>query len=118
MSMLAPYPACAVHHAPVGDRRRPDDGRLQLTYDGHPLYRYAGDRSQADANGEGVGGQRFVVKAGLTESGPPKRCGNLDMAFMPYSANAIIGAWPPPPSCALRADARTSLRLNSPSERA
>ena len=41
---------------------RPDDGRLQLTYDGHPLYRYAGDRSKADANGEGVGGQWFVVK--------------------------------------------------------
>ena len=44
--------------------RRPDGGKLQLTYDGHPLYRYAGDRSKADANGEGVGGQWFVVKAG------------------------------------------------------
>jgi predicted lipoprotein with Yx(FWY)xxD motif len=43
--------------------RRPDGGKLQLTYDGHPLYRYAGDRSKADANGEGVGGQWYVVKA-------------------------------------------------------
>jgi predicted lipoprotein with Yx(FWY)xxD motif len=41
-----------------------DDGALQLTYDGHPLYRYAGDGSTADANGEGVGGQWFVVKSG------------------------------------------------------
>ena len=41
-----------------------DDGALQLTYDGHPLYRYSGDSSTADANGEGVGGQWFVVKAG------------------------------------------------------
>jgi predicted lipoprotein with Yx(FWY)xxD motif len=41
-----------------------DDGALQLTYDGHPLYRYAGDSSTADANGEGVGGQWFVVKTG------------------------------------------------------
>jgi predicted lipoprotein with Yx(FWY)xxD motif len=41
-----------------------DDGALQLTYDGHPLYRYAGDSSTADANGEGVGGQWFVLKAG------------------------------------------------------
>jgi predicted lipoprotein with Yx(FWY)xxD motif len=41
-----------------------DDGALQLTYDGHPLYRYAGDSSKADANGQGVGGQWFVVKAG------------------------------------------------------
>jgi predicted lipoprotein with Yx(FWY)xxD motif len=46
-----------------------DDGALQLTYDGHPLYRYAGDSSTADANGEGVGGQWFVVKAGGGESG-------------------------------------------------
>ena len=48
----------------VATVKRPDDGRLQLTYDGHPLYRYAGDRSTADANGEGVGGQWFVVKPG------------------------------------------------------
>jgi predicted lipoprotein with Yx(FWY)xxD motif len=43
---------------------RPDGGGLQLTYDGHPLYRYAGDHSADDANGEGVGGQWYVVKAG------------------------------------------------------
>jgi predicted lipoprotein with Yx(FWY)xxD motif len=46
-----------------------DDGALQLTYDGHPLYRYAGDSSPADANGEGVGGQWFVIKAARTSSG-------------------------------------------------
>jgi predicted lipoprotein with Yx(FWY)xxD motif len=40
-----------------------DDGALQLTYDGHPLYRYAGDSSTADANGQGVGGQWFVLKS-------------------------------------------------------
>jgi predicted lipoprotein with Yx(FWY)xxD motif len=43
---------------------RPDGGGLQLTYDGHPLYRYAGDHSADDANGEGVGGQWYAVKAG------------------------------------------------------
>jgi predicted lipoprotein with Yx(FWY)xxD motif len=48
----------------VATIKRPDGGKLQLTYDGHPLYRYAGDRSKADANGEGVGGQWYVVKAG------------------------------------------------------
>ena len=48
----------------VATVRRPDGGKLQLTYDGHPLYRYAGDQSKADANGEGVGGQWYVVKAG------------------------------------------------------
>jgi predicted lipoprotein with Yx(FWY)xxD motif len=47
----------------VATVERPDGGGLQLTYDGHPLYRYAGDHSADDANGEGVGGQWYVVKA-------------------------------------------------------
>jgi predicted lipoprotein with Yx(FWY)xxD motif len=47
---------------------RPDGGGLQLTYDGHPLYRYAGDKSSSDANGEGVGGQWYAVKAGGSSS--------------------------------------------------
>jgi predicted lipoprotein with Yx(FWY)xxD motif len=47
---------------------RPDGGGLQLTYDGHPLYRYAGDKSSSDANGEGVGGQWYAVKAGASAS--------------------------------------------------
>jgi predicted lipoprotein with Yx(FWY)xxD motif len=50
--------------AHVATVRRPDADELQLTYDGHPLYRYAGDRSRADAKGEGVGGQWYAVKAG------------------------------------------------------
>jgi predicted lipoprotein with Yx(FWY)xxD motif len=48
----------------VATIKRPDGDKLQLTYDGHPLYRYAGDQSKADANGEGAGGQWFVVTAG------------------------------------------------------
>jgi predicted lipoprotein with Yx(FWY)xxD motif len=56
----------------VATVKRPDAGKLQLTYDGHPLYRYAGDQSKADANGEGVGGQWFVVKAGAGDAGASK----------------------------------------------
>jgi predicted lipoprotein with Yx(FWY)xxD motif len=55
----------------VATVRRPDGGKLQLTYDGHPLYRYAGDQSKADANGEGVGGQWYVLKAGGGSSSTP-----------------------------------------------
>ena len=73
----------------VATVKRPDDGRLQLTYDGHPLYRYAGDRSKADANGEGVGGQWFVVKA----------CGagsmNRWLLATLYRVNAMNQAWMP-----------------------
>ena len=56
----------------VATVRRPDGGKLQLTYDGHPLYRYAGDQSKTDANGEGVGGQWFVLKAGGAASSAAK----------------------------------------------
>jgi predicted lipoprotein with Yx(FWY)xxD motif len=48
---------------------RPDGGGLQLTYDGHPLYRYAGDKSAGDANGEGVDGQWYAVKASGSSGG-------------------------------------------------
>jgi predicted lipoprotein with Yx(FWY)xxD motif len=39
------------------------DGTLQLTANGHPLYRYSGDTSQGQTNGQGVGGQWFVAGA-------------------------------------------------------
>jgi len=33
-----------------------DDGSTQVTYDGAPLYYFAGDAASGDANGDGVGG--------------------------------------------------------------
>jgi predicted lipoprotein with Yx(FWY)xxD motif len=53
----------------VATVKRADSAGLQLTYDGHPLYRYSGDQSTADANGDGIGGQWYAVKAGGTASG-------------------------------------------------
>lgn len=39
------------------------DGSMQITYDGHPLYFYAGDSQQAGgAKGQGIGGVWSVVK--------------------------------------------------------
>ena len=38
-----------------------DDGTTQVTYNGHPLYHFAGDQAPGDTNGEGVGGIWFVV---------------------------------------------------------
>jgi len=40
-----------------------DDGTVQLTLDGWPLYQYAGDAAPGDATGEGVGGVWFVARA-------------------------------------------------------
>jgi predicted lipoprotein with Yx(FWY)xxD motif len=67
----------------VATVKRPDGGQLQLTYDGHPLYRYAGDQSNADANGEGVGGQWFVLKAGAgaAQSQPAKPAGKSSYGY-------------------------------------
>jgi predicted lipoprotein with Yx(FWY)xxD motif len=36
-----------------------EDG--QVTYDGHPLYYYAGDSSPGETSGQGLGGIWFVV---------------------------------------------------------
>ena len=45
----------------VATVKRPDGGQLQLTYDGHPLYRYAGDQIQVRRQRRGRG--RPVVRA-------------------------------------------------------
>jgi predicted lipoprotein with Yx(FWY)xxD motif len=39
----------------IGETTR-DDGTIQVTYNGHPLYYFAGDQAAGDANGDGVGG--------------------------------------------------------------
>jgi len=49
-----------------------DDGTMQLTIAGHPVYRYAGDSQPGDTTGEGVGGKWFVLGPdGSIITGPP-----------------------------------------------
>jgi predicted lipoprotein with Yx(FWY)xxD motif len=40
-----------------------DDGSKQITYAGHPLYRFSGDQKAGDTNGDGVGGVWHAAKA-------------------------------------------------------
>jgi predicted lipoprotein with Yx(FWY)xxD motif len=40
-----------------------DDGATQVTYNGHPVYLYAGDNAAGDTNGEGVGDVWHLVSA-------------------------------------------------------
>jgi predicted lipoprotein with Yx(FWY)xxD motif len=49
----------------LGTITRPDGG-TQVTYDGRPLYRYSGDQSPGQANGQGIQGVWFA----MTPSGP------------------------------------------------
>lgn len=45
---------------PIGFIIRPD-GTRQVTVDGYPIYRYAGDHAPGQVNGNGIGGQWHVV---------------------------------------------------------
>ncbi len=38
-----------------------DNTSIQVTYNGMPLYRYAGDQNPGDTNGQGIGGKWYVV---------------------------------------------------------
>ena len=50
------------------------DGNPQVTYNGHPLYLFAGDTSAGDTNGEGVnafGGGWYALSPAGDEVTPP-----------------------------------------------
>ncbi|GGN94896.1 hypothetical protein GCM10011579_094910 [Streptomyces albiflavescens] len=49
-----------VDHDQVGAIRR-QDGQIQITVGGWPVYRFAGDTEPGDLNGQGVGGTWFAV---------------------------------------------------------
>ena len=52
----------------LGTIERPE-GTTQATYNGFPLYYFAGDTAEGDANGEGLGGVWFIANPG-GEFGP------------------------------------------------
>ncbi|HEY2354406.1 MAG TPA: hypothetical protein VGH79_05865 [Gaiellaceae bacterium] len=63
MTSAKPVAGTGVHQALLGTTKR-SNGKLQVTYNGHPLYRYVGDSAAGQANGENVDGIWFVVTAG------------------------------------------------------
>jgi predicted lipoprotein with Yx(FWY)xxD motif len=46
--------------ATLGETTR-DDGSMQLTVNGRPVYTYSGDQVPGDVTGQGVGGAWFVI---------------------------------------------------------
>ena len=61
--LAAPVKAPAGVYLPgrLGVITRPD-GVKQVTLNGYPLYRYAGDKSSGQATGNGIGGSWHVIK--------------------------------------------------------
>lgn len=55
-----PTGGLGVEASKIGTTTR-SDGGTQVTYNGHPLYRFSGDSAAGDTNGQGVGGNWFVV---------------------------------------------------------
>lgn len=59
-SQGTPQAGSGVTASMIGTTSR-SDGTTQVTYNGHPLYYYAGDKNMGDANGQGIGGNWFVI---------------------------------------------------------
>ena len=50
--------------------KRPD-GKMQVTFNGKPLYRFSGDSKNGDAKGQGFDGVWFVIKHAALSSPAP-----------------------------------------------
>jgi predicted lipoprotein with Yx(FWY)xxD motif len=65
VSGVQPRAGTGVHKPLLGVTKR-HDGRRQVTYAGHPLYRFAGDKNAGQTKGEGLtnfGAEWYVVAA-------------------------------------------------------
>jgi predicted lipoprotein with Yx(FWY)xxD motif len=57
-----PQAGAGIDASLVGTTTRAD-GTVQVTYNGKPLYHFAGDESPGDTNGQGIGDVWFVASA-------------------------------------------------------
>jgi predicted lipoprotein with Yx(FWY)xxD motif len=72
-----PTEGSGANQALVGTTSRPG-GELQVTYNGHPLYLFEGDKNAGDTNGEGVtafGGGWYALSPAGDEVAPPANGG-------------------------------------------
>jgi predicted lipoprotein with Yx(FWY)xxD motif/plastocyanin len=77
-----------------------DDGTTQVTYDGAPLYYFAGDTKAGDVNGQGINGVWFVVPPSGSGASPaagsaapaPSAVTIADFSFSPGAITVPVGA--------------------------
>ncbi len=62
----APTSGMGVNSSMLGTTMR-TDGTTQVTYNGWPLYYFAGDKAAGDTNGEGKGGVWYVITPAGTQ---------------------------------------------------
>ena len=69
----APVAGAGIKAAKLGTIKRADGG-LQVTYGGHALYRYKGDTTGGDINGQGASGTWYAVSpaGGVVKTMPAK----------------------------------------------
>src|SRR3954453_17214167 len=81
----------------VGTTKR-SDGKTQVTYHGHPLYRFQGDQTRGDTNGQGLvafGGAWFVVSpSGTQVSGHAAKAAGAGHAAKPAPKPATTQSAP------------------------
>lgn len=70
----APSAGAEVDESLLGTTER-DDGQVQVTYGGQPLYSFASDQAPGDVEGQGVGDVWFVVDASGDAVGDEPRTG-------------------------------------------
>jgi predicted lipoprotein with Yx(FWY)xxD motif/Ca2+-binding RTX toxin-like protein len=70
------------------------DGKIQVTYHGHPLYRFAGDRRAGQTAGEGLaafGGRWYAVSAAGTAVGKPSIYSQRVRAKLMHGLLTVVG---------------------------
>ena len=77
----------------LGKMRR-SDGKLQVTYNRHPLYTFSGDKKAGDIKGEGVnafGAHWYLVSPGGSAVKP--RRGNCPKGYVPSPTGCVPGQY-------------------------
>jgi predicted lipoprotein with Yx(FWY)xxD motif len=87
VTSAAPQAGSGAEASLLGTSKR-TDGTTQVTYNGHPLYFFKGDKAAGDTSGQGTQGTWFLVSPAGKQIGSPK----------PPSASASTAAKAIPPS--------------------
>lgn len=72
--------------------KRSDDGKMQVAYNGIPLYHFAKDTKAGDMNGQGIGDVWYVVTPGMTFGQDPEKAEASAMASPMASPGASPAA--------------------------